>query len=129
MMTDKYTLPIAAMLAIFAIANGIFMVLAPESWYYAVPGVIERGPFNQHFIRDIGILYMLMGSAFAFGIKSELGRFYLWLMPTLWLMGHALFHVWEVLVGICGPASLLEDFAGVTLPGLLGIYLTLSARQ
>ena len=128
-LSEKVTLPIAAVLGALAIANGIFMVLSPEAWYYAVPGVVERGPFNQHFIRDIGILYVLMGLGFAFGIKVVAARFWLWLAPSLWLLGHALFHVWEVMVGICGPASLIEDFAGVTLPAILGLTISWSARD
>ncbi len=128
MLSEKVTLPIAAILGALTIANGIFMVLSPEAWYYAVPGVVERGPFNQHFIRDIGILYVLMGLCFAYGIKPGAPRFWLWLAPSLWLLGHALFHVWEVIVGICGPASLLEDFAGVTLPAILGLTIAWSAR-
>ena len=52
-----------------------------------------------------------------------------WWAPTFWLTGHALFHIWEVLVGICGPWSLLEDFAGVTLPALLTLSLLDYARR
>lgn len=34
-----------------AIANGIFMLVGPENWYFSVPGVTTTGPFNQHFVR------------------------------------------------------------------------------
>ena len=47
----------------------------------------------------------------------------------MWLVGHALLHVWEVLVGICGPASLVEDFAGVTLPAFASLVLLAYARR
>jgi hypothetical protein len=129
MMTSaKVTLPVAAVLSALLIANGLFMVINPESWYYAVPGVVERGPFNQHFIRDIGFLYTIMGACFIVGTRMETARLPLWLLPSLWLTSHALFHVWEVIVGICGPASLLEDFAGVTLPAIIGLALSWSAK-
>jgi hypothetical protein len=52
-------------------------------------------------------------------------RLILWAAPTLWLCGHALFHFWEVAVGICGLSVLARDFAAVTLPAIIGIALTL----
>ncbi|MEM9621658.1 MAG: hypothetical protein AAF993_08425 [Pseudomonadota bacterium] len=56
-------------------------------------------------------------------------RFQLWLLPAAWLLLHALFHIWEVIVGICGPEALVEDFAGVTLPALLAIALVWRAHR
>ncbi len=114
---------VAILLGLIALGNGVFMAVAPESWYWLVPGVPDRGPFNQHFVRDIGINYMLIGVAFIYGSIYAKHRLLLWLVPTAWLVVHAIFHVWEVLVGICGPESLIVDFAGVTLPALLGLGL------
>ena len=114
---------LAIALGVAAIANGVFMTFAPESWYWAVPGVPDRGPFNQHFVRDIGILYALIGGAFVVGAVRRAQRVLCWGLPTAWLGGHALFHVWEVAVGICGPEALVVDFGGVTLPALLGALL------
>jgi hypothetical protein len=51
-------------------------------------------------------------------------RIVLWATPTSWLWGHALFHFWEVAVGICGPAVLVRDFPAVTLPAIIGTVLT-----
>lgn len=120
---------LVAALSVLTLSNGVVMVLAPESWYWAVPGVPDRGPFNQHFVRDIGILYVLIGCGFAAGLRYAGQRLVLWLLPTLWLAGHAMFHLWEVWVGICGPESLAEDFLGVTLPALLGGWLVWTARR
>lgn len=114
---------IALLLGVAMLANGVFMTVAPEAWYWSVPGVPDRGPFNQHFIRDIGFIYMLGGAAFIYGGIYPANRVMLWLVPTAWLTVHAMFHVWEVIVGICGPEALIVDFGGVTLPALLGIAL------
>jgi len=113
----------AILLGVLSLANGVFMTVAPEPWYWAVPGVPDRGPFNQHFVRDIGITYMLIGAAFILGALYVKHQLALWLMPTAWLTGHAIFHVWEVLVGICGPEALVVDFGGVTFPALVGLVL------
>lgn len=115
---------VAGVLAILMLANGIWMILSPEAWYWAIPGVPDRGPFNQHFVRDIGIAYFLIGISFAAGIRNPTSRTVLWFLPSAWLAGHGLFHFWEVAVGICGPESLVEDFAGVTLPAAIGLVLS-----
>lgn len=114
---------IALVLGLATLANGVFMLVAPEPWYWSVPGVPDRGPFNQHFVRDIGLIYLLIGVAFVFGGIYPRYRLPVWFLPTGWLAGHGLFHIWEVVVGICGPESLVEDFAGVTLPALLALGL------
>ena len=42
--------------SLFLSVNGLFMLVAPAVWYDAVPGVTDTGFFNQHFIRDIGMI-------------------------------------------------------------------------
>lgn len=108
-------------------ANGLFMLASPESWYFAVPGVTTTGPFNQHFIRDIGLIFLFLGTAFLIGVALPRYRVVLWAACSLWLWGHALFHFWEVTVGICGPSALARDFPAVTLPAIIGAILTLWA--
>ncbi len=128
-MNGKIITMIAVLLGLGSLANGIFMMVAPEPWYWAIPGVPDRGPFNQHFIRDIGINYALIGAAFIYGAMYAKQRPLLWLIPTAWLMGHAIFHIWEVIMGICGPESLIEDFAGVTLPALLAVGISYASSR
>jgi hypothetical protein len=128
-MINRGIVALAIVLGLGMLANGTYMTLAPESWYWMVPGVSDRGPFNQHFIRDVGINYMLIGGGYIFGALYLKHQFVLWFVPTTWLSGHAIFHVWEVVVGICGPEALIVDFGGVTLPALLGIGLVLFAWQ
>jgi hypothetical protein len=120
------TLWIGVALALSAAAevNGLFMLASPERWYFAVPGVTDTGPFNQHFVRDIGLIFLFIGTAFLVGAVLPRYRIVLWATPTSWLWGHALFHFWEVAVGICGPAVLVRDFPAVTLPAIIGTVLT-----
>ena len=115
-----FSLALAILLGTGAILNGAYMLWSPADWYIAVPGVTTTGPFNQHFIRDIGLIFLLVGIAYLTGAAKPPYRVALWVTPTLWLWGHALFHAWEVAVGICGPAALARDFPAVTLPALLG---------
>ena len=126
-MTRKLALGTAIVLGLLAEANGIFMLVGPVKWYFAVPGVTTTGPFNQHFVRDIGLIFLFVGTAFLIGAARPPYRVALWAAATLWLWGHALFHFWEVAVGICGPSALVRDFSAVTLPAILGTVLTLWA--
>ena len=120
-------LALAVVLGVAAIANGVYMLAAPEDWYFAVPGVTTTGPFNQHFVRDIGLIFLFLGGAFLVGAAQPQWRVLLWGGASIWLAGHALFHFWEVAVGICSASAIPRDFAAVTLPAILGIAITLWA--
>jgi hypothetical protein len=111
----------------FLSGNGLFMLINPLAWYELVPGVTDTGFFNQHFIRDIGMIQLFLGVAFAIGLVVPERRVGLWAAATAWLSAHALFHIWEVAVGICSPAVIPRDFPAVTMPALFGMLLTLWA--
>ncbi|WP_200941181.1 hypothetical protein [Afipia sp. Root123D2] len=126
-MLKPICLAVAVLLGIMAILNSAFMLVSPAEWYVVVPGVTTTGPFNQHFIRDIGLIYLFIGTSLLTGAMQPRFRVLLWLMPTLWLTSHAFFHFWEVAVGICGPADLVRDFPALTMPAIIGALLTLWA--
>ena len=126
-MLGKFCIGLATLMGVLAIGNGLFMLYSPVNWYFAVPGVTTTGPFNQHFIRDIGLIFLFVGTAYLTGVASPVFRPVLWAAPSLWLAAHALFHFWEVAVGICGPSALLRDFPAVTLPATLGLLISAGA--
>jgi hypothetical protein len=128
-MLDKICIGTATLMGVAAFANGIIMLVSPEAWYVLVPGVTDTGPFNQHFVRDIGIVFLFVGTGFLLGAAMPHYRMILWAAPTLWLGAHALFHFWEVAVGICGSSVLIRDFPAVTLPVIIGGVLTLWAAH
>lgn len=123
-MLKRTCIAVAVVLGVAAIANGIFMLIDPERWYFSVPGVTTTGPFNQHFVRDIGLIFLFLGGAFLLGTARPDLRIAFWAAPSIWLLGHALFHFWEVAAGICSPSALARDFPAVTLPALLGLAIT-----
>lgn len=122
-------LGLAILLGLAMLGNGIFMLVSPEPWYFMVPGVTETGPFNQHFLRDIGLIFLLIGAALLFGAARPHLRVLLWSGAALWLCGHALFHLWEVAVGICSPSVIPRDFPAVTLPAILAAMLAVWALR
>jgi hypothetical protein len=113
--------------AAFLLSNGLFMLIAPMKWYYVVPGVTETGFYNQHFIRDIGLVYLFLGAAVGIGLFRANLRLALWATAAAWLSAHALFHFWEVAVGLCAPSAIPRDFPAVTMPPLISIAAILWA--
>ncbi len=120
-MLKTICLGVAAALGVAAEANGIFMLWSPEAWYLAVPGVTTTGPFNQHFVRDIGLIFLFVGTAFLAGAFLPGHRVILWTTPTLWLWGHA-----SSISGKSPSASAARRFSrGIFPPSL---FLPSSAR-
>jgi hypothetical protein len=113
-----------ALNGLFLFGNGLLMLVIPSEWYHFVPGVTHTGPFNQHFIRDIGLIQMFLGAAFGIGMIRPASRLELWAAATSWLIAHAVLHLWEVAVGIGSPSVIARDFPAVSLPALIGITLT-----
>lgn len=126
-MLRSICLGLAILLGLAAAANGVFMLASPDGWYFAVPGVTATGPFNQHFVRDIGLIFLLLGAGLLIGAAEPHLRVLLWTAAAVWLSGHALFHFWEVAVGICSASAIPRDFPAVTLPAILTSLLALWA--
>lgn len=129
--TSRIAPAAAAMLGLFTGSNGFAMLVDPLGWFWSVPGVPLTGGYNAHFVRDIGIVYLLTGAAFVGGIFRPANRPLLWGAGAAWLGAHAIFHLVEVATGLCGPDAIPRDFVGVTAPALAaaGLYLSALARR
>ena len=119
----------AVAVGLLAAGNGVAMLVMPRTWFWSVDGVSLTGGYNAHFVRDIGMVYVLSGAAMFGGLARPAQRALLWGAAAAWLMSHALFHLWEVAAGICGPDAIARDFLGVTLPGLIATGLALHAAR
>ena len=114
-------------------ANGLAMLLAGPAWYAAVPGVTETGPFNPHFVKDIGAAYLTAGAllaAFAWKATS-LARGGA-IAGVVFLGLHGLIHLAEAVGDPDGAMHLARDFAGVLLPpvlALVAVWPTSSSRE
>jgi hypothetical protein len=107
-----------------AIANGSFMLFSPDGWYFAVPAVTTTGPYTQHFLRHIGLIFLFPGAALLLGAAAARHWVLAWSSLTIWLAAHAVFHRREVAAAIYGPLALSRDFPAVTLPAVSGILIT-----
>jgi len=108
--------------------NGLQMLFFSESWYEnGPPGVDHTGPMNIHFIRDIGVIFLVMGGGLLWGLFNTAKAYPIHLFSTLWLVGHGLVHVGEIVLGQLPHSHWGLDFVGVFLPGVLMLLLAIPA--
>ena len=119
---------LAGLMAVAFVANGAVMLYASLAWYDAVPGVPATGPFNPHFVKDIGAAYVTCAMALGwFAWRPRQG----W--PALcaaaaWLTLHAGIHVYDASCGASPLADLQRDFVGVYLFAAIPLALALFRR-
>lgn len=117
--------PGLAILGLFHLANGLFMLAAPDAWYAAVPGVIQSGPMNHHFIVDIGLAFTASGAFMILGWRAGMAAAALALAGATFPALHALFHVWEWIAdGVPQDARIMaSDLVAVMGVSFLGFAL------
>lgn len=54
---------VAAVLGAGGALNGSFMLANSSRWYDSVPGLAHTGPYNPHFVADIGAAYLVASLA------------------------------------------------------------------
>ena len=94
---------VAWMLGLGLAANGLVMLGFPVDWYATVPGVAEGGPFNAHFIRDIGVAYLVSGAALVW-LAVNRGARPAAQAGAAFLALHALVHVWDAAADAARPS-------------------------
>jgi hypothetical protein len=119
---------VAWLLGIGLAANGLAMLAVPAGWYDAVPGVPETGPFNPHFVRDIGAAYLVAGAAIVWFAIDRHAR------PAAqaaaaFLVLHALVHLWDAVAGREHAHQLLVDLPTVFLPPALATWIVWSSAS
>ena len=102
--------------------NGILMIIAPEFWYQITPGASETGPYNVHFIRDIGIAFVAAGIGLWLGVSQFKGAsFATAVIALLFIAGHGLLHLFEMITMAASIEEVLRDFVLVIMPVLVAI--------
>jgi len=116
---------IARLLALPLAANAATMLLAPAAWYQSVPGVTATGPFNHHFVGDIGLAFLAAAAALFVGsLKPQ--RLAGYAVPAaIFLAGHALLHLIGYGVHAEGNGTWLTDLVAIYLPALIALWLAL----
>jgi hypothetical protein len=114
---------VAGLLAVMMGANGAVMMVAGLWWYHAVPGVTQTGPYNPHFVKDIGAAYLVVAGALAWRAVRPLAGQGALVAAAVFLGLHAGIHVVDASCGGHMVHDLGRDFAGVFLPALATAWL------
>jgi hypothetical protein len=116
---------------VVSLGNGAWMLLFPLSWYTNFPADIPHtGPFNPHFVRDLGVAFLVVALAFGWSALHLDRSRPVHLALTVFLTGHALIHVADIVMGHLPPSHWLIDLPGVFLPALVMVILAVpSVRQ
>ncbi|HIF11225.1 MAG TPA: hypothetical protein EYQ81_16220 [Sneathiellales bacterium] len=112
------------LIGVVTILNGAGMYVAPESWFNAVPGVAETGPFNGHFVRDVGAAYAASGVAVILAVQIRAAQLPLLIVASIFSGGHALRHVveWGTVEG--ARHNWANDAIAVVLPSAIILIAT-----
>lgn len=115
----------AALMGVASAGNGLFMLTDGQHWFRSVVGVADTGPYNPHFVVDVGAAFLVAGLA----LVARAWR------PRYWpaafagagfLSAHALIHV----AGLVGGQSHHVGFelASVIAPAMLALWASLPAK-
>ncbi len=116
---------LVALLGLFHLANAAAMLIDPADWYRAVPGVAGTGPFNPHFVVDVGLACASSGALMLTAAGASARAAPLALAGGVWPALHAAFHIVEWLAdGFPREAGVaVTEAVGVVLVGALGLAL------
>jgi hypothetical protein len=103
-----------------ALANATWMLVGPMHWYTDLPAAVpDTGPFNPHFVRDIGCAFLTVGAALVWAAFNAALRRPLVSVSALFLGAHALLHIYDTALGNLPHSHWWLDLPGVYLPALL----------
>jgi hypothetical protein len=106
------------------------MLIAPAGWYRDLPaGVPDTGPYNAHFVRDIGCAFATMSVALAVAAWRPRWRAPLVALTALFFAAHAALHVFDTLRGALDAHHWALDFPGVYAPAALLVVLAWTALR
>ncbi len=112
-----------ALTALGFAANALTMLATPLDWYKTIAGVPDTGPFNPHFVCDIGVAYLTCALCAAAAARWLRQAFILMSVVTLFLGLHVGLHLWDVAAGRLPLDHLLIDAPGVLGPALIAAWL------
>src|SRR5688572_26888958 len=82
------------------VANGLWMLASPPSWYTGIPAAVpDTGPLNLHFVRDVGVAYLVSGVGLAWCARNLDRALPVHVGVTAFFVGHALTHVADIVSG------------------------------
>ena len=112
--------------------NGVWMLFYPKSWYLYLPGAIpDFGPLNEHFVRDLGCMFIVWGVLLIWSSVDKKIRIPTLIALTLWYGTHAFVHVYDTARGLVKSIHWLIDIPLCYAPAIifLGMLIALLREQ
>jgi hypothetical protein len=107
------------------LGNGLWMLADPYGWYAGLPAAVpDFGPYNEHFVRDIGCTFAALGLLLLWGAAVPAVRLPALAAAALFSAMHALVHVYDTARGFVAPAHWAIDLPAVYAPTVLLLALT-----
>lgn len=127
---DSWTL-VLGLFGLGNLANGAWMLADPLHWYENLPAAVPAfGPLNEHFVRDIGCIFVLLGAGLLWGAFVPRWRVVSCAAAAAFSVLHALVHVLDTARGLVGPEHWWIDLPGVYAQAVILVVLTwLVARR
>lgn len=76
-------------LVAYYLLTGLYLIVLPETFYATAPGVVDTGPYNMHFVRDVGFAFSVSALRIAYGVRRNNKP--LVVFGSAWLALHGLF--------------------------------------
>jgi hypothetical protein len=118
----------AIVVALFGLGNflnGAWMLASPAHWYYNLPANVPgSGPLNEHFVRDVGCIFFLLGVLLLVSIRRRELRLSAMVAASAFAAAHALVHVFDSMRGLFAPGQWRFDLGPVYITTLLLVAMT-----
>ena len=118
---------LAGLLAIILGANALAMLSASVWWYGAAPGVPATGPYNPHFIHDIGMTYLVVAGALGWFAWRPAQGWPALVAGAAFLILHGLIHVHDAIASPTCGYDLVRDLPGVFAPAVIAAWIALAS--
>src|SRR5262249_49275266 len=88
-------------------------------------GVPDTGAYNGHLVRDIGLVYSIAGFGFIWSAVNLDKCRVIHIGLTLFFFGHAVMHVFDIILNRLPQSHWLLDLPLVFAPGLIMFIIAL----
>lgn len=119
---------VSVILAVILGVNGLIMLFASFWWYNAVPGVIATGPYNPHFVRDIGATYVMVAAALAWFAWRPAQGWPALVAGAAFMAMHGAIHIFDASCSTSPFSAIARDFPGVFIPTILTAALAIFCK-
>lgn len=119
---------ISALLGGGLAVNGLVMLARPLPWYDAVPGVPLTGAFNPHFVRDIGMAYIVVAIGLIWFAWRPRQGWPALVCAAAFLTLHATIHIGDASCSGSFWGDLARDLPGVFVPAFITLALAWFGR-